>query len=148
MADSFKRAAAWLGLVSDERYDFDAGDEETEELQTQPEAPEASVSSLPAPTLVPQQADLSRIMTVTPLSYNDAAQIGESFRDGVPVIMNVSDLDEADAKRLVDFAAGLTFGLRGGIEKITRAVFLLSPENVHVAAEDKRRLAGGFFNQS
>ncbi len=147
MADTFKRAAAWLGLVSDERYDFDAVDEETEELQTQ-EAPEASVSPLPAPTLVPQQADLSRIMTVHPLSYNDAAQIGESFRDGVPVIMNVSDLDEADAKRLVDFAAGLTFGLRGSIEKITRAVFLLSPENVRVAAEDKRRLVGGFFNQS
>ena len=93
-------------------------------------------------------ADLSRIVTVHPRTYNEARTIGENFRDGIPVIMNVSDMEDADAKRLVDFSAGLIFGLHGSIERITSKVFLLSPQNVSVAAEDKQRIAGGFFNQS
>ena len=66
----------------------------------------------------------------------------------IPVIVNLTDMDHTDAKRLVDFSAGLIFGLRGTIERITSNVFLLSPRNVMVAAEDKERIAGGFFNQS
>ena len=97
---------------------------------------------------MPREADLSRIITVHPRTYNEARTIGENFRDGVPVIMNLSDMEDADAKRLVDFAAGLIFGLHGRIERITSKVFLLSPQNVNVAAEDKERIAGGFFNQS
>ena len=96
----------------------------------------------------PRVADLSRIITIHPRTYNEARTIGENFRDGIPVIMNLSDMEDADAKRLVDFAAGLIFGLQGGIERITSKVFLLSPPNVDVAAEDKERIAGGFFNQS
>jgi cell division inhibitor SepF len=95
-----------------------------------------------------ERADLSRIVTVHPRSFNDARTIGEHFRDGVPVIMNLSQMENADAKRLVDFAAGLILGLRGNIERVTSKVFLLSPQNVTVAAEDKERIAGGFFNQS
>ena len=73
----------------------------------------------------------------------------EHFRDGVPVIMNLTEMAEADAKRLVDFAAGLAFGLHGSMERVTNRVFLLSPANVQVTAEDKARIAeGGFFNQS
>ena len=76
-------------------------------------------------------------------------QIGEAFRDGIPVIMNLTEMADGDAKRLVDFAAGLIFGLRGSIEKVTNKVFLLSPSNVRVSAEDKRLIAeGGFYNQS
>ncbi|MCW5954106.1 MAG: cell division protein SepF, partial [Propionibacteriaceae bacterium] len=97
---------------------------------------------------VPRTADLSRIVTVHPRTYNEARTIGENFRDGIPVIMNLSDMEDSDAKRLVDFAAGLIFGLHGSIERITSKVFLLSPHNVNVAAEDKERIAGGFFNQS
>ena len=93
-------------------------------------------------------ADVSRIITVHPRTYNEARTIGEHFRDGVPVIMNLSEMEDADAKRLVDFSAGLIFGLRGTIERVTSKVFLLSPQNVTVAAEDKERIAGGFFNQS
>jgi cell division inhibitor SepF len=97
----------------------------------------------------PVAADLSRITTVRPRSYNDARTIGERFRDGTPVIMNLTEMDDADAKRLVDFAAGLSFGLRGSIERVTAKVFLLSPRNVDVTAEDKARIReGGFFNQS
>ena len=100
----------------------------------------------PAPA--PRAADLSRITTVHPRTYNEARTIGENFRDGVPVIMNLGEMEDADAKRLVDFSAGLIFGLRGSIERITSKVFLLSPHNVNVTAEDKERIAGGFFNQS
>lgn len=90
-----------------------------------------------------------RITTLHPQRYDDARTIGEHFRDGTPVIMNLSEMDDADAKRLVDFAAGLVFGLRGSIERVTQKVFLLSPANVDVTAEDKARIAeGGFFNQS
>lgn len=90
-----------------------------------------------------------RITTLHPTTYNDARTIGEHFRDSVPVIMNLTEMDEADAKRLVDFAAGLIFGLRGSIERVTNRVFLLSPANVDVTAEDKAKIAeGGFFNQS
>lgn len=91
----------------------------------------------------------TQITTLHPTTYNEARQIGERFRDGSPVIMNLTEMDEADAKRLVDFAAGLAFGLRGTIERVTNRVFLLSPANVQVTAEDKARIAeGGFLNHS
>ncbi|HEV7754937.1 MAG TPA: cell division protein SepF [Mycobacteriales bacterium] len=90
-----------------------------------------------------------RITTLHPTTYNEARSIGEHFRENVPVIMNLTEMDESDAKRLVDFAAGLAFGLRGSIERVTNRVFLLSPANVSVTAEDKAKIAeGGFFNQS
>ena len=90
-----------------------------------------------------------QITTLQPRSYNEARQIGEAFREHIPVIMNLTDMADEDAKRLVDFAAGLIFGLRGTIEKVTNKVFLLSPSSVAVSAEDKRRIVeGGFYNQS
>jgi cell division inhibitor SepF len=90
-----------------------------------------------------------RITTLHPRTYNEARTIGEHFRAGTPVIMNLSEMDDSDAKRLVDFAAGLTFGLHGRIERVTAKVFLLSPHNVTVTAQDKARIAdGAFFNQS
>ena len=93
--------------------------------------------------------DTYRITTLHPRTYNEARTVGENFRDGTPVIMHLSEMDDADAKRLVDFAAGLVFATRGTIERITNRVFLLSPPNVSVAAEDKARIVeGGFFNQS
>lgn len=94
-------------------------------------------------------APLSRITTLHPRTYNEARVIGENFRDGIPVIMNLSEMADGDAKRLVDFAAGLVFSVHGSIERVTNKVFLLSPPNVDVAAEDKQRMAeDGFFNQS
>jgi cell division inhibitor SepF len=100
----------------------------------------------PAPAPAPQPY---RITTLHPRTYNEARTIGERFRDGLPVIMNLTEMDDSDAKRLVDFAAGLSFGLRGSIERVTAKVFLLSPQNVDVTAEDKARIReGGFFNQS
>lgn len=90
-----------------------------------------------------------QITTLHPTTYREARTIGEHFRDGVPVIINLTEMDEADARRLVDFAAGLAFGLRGTIERVTNRVFLLSPANVQVTAEDKAKIAeGGFFTLS
>ena len=179
MAEKLKRAAAWLGLVADDRYaDYDDDTDATErtegisrdELLGAQEKQPASVTPLetrrttppaahgstpvpiqgaaPAPAPTPRTADVSRIITVHPRTYNEARTIGEHYRDGVPVIMNLTEMEDVDAKRLVDFAAGLIFGLRGTIERVTSKVFLLSPQNVTVTAEDKERIAGGFFNQS
>jgi cell division inhibitor SepF len=106
--------------------------------------PVVAAAPEPAPAPAPY-----RITTLHPRTYNEARTIGERFRDGMPVIMNLTEMDDADAKRLVDFAAGLSFGLRGSIERVTAKVFLISPQNVDVTAEDKARIReGGFFNQS
>ena len=97
--------------------------------------------------------ELRRITTIHPRSYNDAKVIGESFRNNIPVIMNVTDMDVAEAKRLVDFSSGLTFALNGSIERVTEQVFLLTPANLEVlASEDVASSApdtdDSLFNQS
>ena len=107
----------------------------------------SGVRAVPAP--VPAYADPQRITTLRPRTYNDAREIGQQFRDGTPVILDLSEMDDVNAKRLVDFSAGLIFGLHGRIERVTNKVFLLSPEHVEVTAEDRARIVeGGFFNQS
>ncbi|MBV8933860.1 MAG: cell division protein SepF [Kutzneria sp.] len=104
-------------------------------------ASEVKTSSEPA---APSPA---KIITLNPRSYTEARTIGEHYRDGAPVIINLTDMDNADAKRLVDFAAGLAFALRGSMDKVTNKVFLLSPPEVDVSAEDRRRIAeGGLFS--
>ncbi|WP_028708199.1 cell division protein SepF [Propionicicella superfundia] len=168
-----RSTAVWLGLVEDPN-DKDDVDLELTQDYTKSSEPVSSAegssgrSSSPQtgtvtrletkwensavapsePADEPSVADLSRIVTVHPRTFNEARVIGEHFRDQIPVIVNLTDMDHTDAKRLVDFSAGLIFGLRGTIERITSNVFLLSPHNVMVAAEDKERIAGGFFNQS
>jgi len=154
-----KKLAAWMGLVEDDRYRDEAHDDGdlTDDIYVDEETEEMSkVAPLPTrrPTAVaavpqPEVADLSRIVSVRPRSYNEARVIGENFRDGIPVIMNLSDMEDGEDKRLVDFAAGLIFGLRGNIERVSSKVFLLCPANLVVGPEDKERIAsGGFFNQS
>ncbi len=100
----------------------------------------------------PMGGELTRISTIHPRTYNDAKTIGENFREGIPVIMNLTDMDDADAKRLVDFSAGLVFGQRGSIERVTSKVFLLSPAHVEVSAPPatpaRQGTTAGFFNQS
>ncbi|MGV0578803.1 cell division protein SepF [Mycolicibacterium elephantis] len=89
---------------------------------------------------------LSKITTLRPKDYSEARTIGERFRDGTPVIMDLVTMDNADAKRLVDFAAGLAFALRGSFDKVATKVFLLSPADVDVTAEERRRIAeAGFY---
>jgi cell division inhibitor SepF len=154
-----RKMGVYLGLLEDtERYEdeyYDEYDDQPVRREERREARPAPVANLaehrrphPAPA-VGVVAELSRITTLHPRTYNEARTIGENFREGVPVIMNLSEMDDADAKRLVDFSAGLVFAVRGSIERVTNKVFLLSPPNVTVAAEDKARIAeDGFFNQS
>jgi cell division inhibitor SepF len=106
----------------------------------------AGESSTPAPAV--EHVAPSEITSLQPKSYNEARVIGERYRDGIPVIMNLSDMDDVAAKRLVDFAAGLAFALRGSIEKVTNRVFLLSPPNVEVSAADRRKLAEHGYSAS
>lgn len=105
----------------------------------------------PAPRRAPVFEDggpLSKITTLRPRTYAEAAIIGERFRDGTPVIMDLVEMSNADARRLVDFAAGLAFALRGSFDKVATKVFLLSPADVDVSAEERRRIAEtGFYNQ-
>ncbi|GAA2070021.1 cell division protein SepF [Williamsia deligens] len=92
---------------------------------------------------------LAKITTLRPRDYSEARTIGERFRDGNPVIMDLVEMSNEDAKRLVDFAAGLAFALRGAFDKVATKVFLLSPADVDVSAEDRRKLVEtGFYNQS
>ena len=165
MASAMRKMAVYLGLVEDDhRYedyqDEYGADEDYDEYGTELVAPEdraESYGSLPEPAGSPadrnggavQTTDLTRITTLHPRTYNEARTIGEHFRDGTPVIMNLTEMVDSDAKRLVDFSAGLIFGLHGSIERVTNKVFLLCPAKVEVAAEDKARIAErGFFNQS
>ena len=154
MAGALRKTMLYLGLA-DERGDQPTDDiEEYEELETtvphEYEAQVTPIRSAPRSAVAAAPAgELRRITTVHPRSYNDARKIGEAFRDGTPVIINLSDMDDSDAKRLVDFSAGLIFGLHGAIERVTSKVFLLSPETVEVNAEDGPVVAGrSVFNQS
>lgn len=163
MASAMRKMAVYLGLVEDDRryqenYDsYDAYDEYEEYEDpadaAEPAPPQADYGYPAADQRiaeqVPQQVELARITTLHPRTYNEARTIGEHFREGTPVIMNLTEMVDSDARRLVDFAAGLIFGLRGSIDKVTNKVFLLSPANIEVTAEDKARIAErGFFNQS
>ena len=156
-----RKIAAWMGLVEDGRYQTDdpIDDEEaTNEVYVDEPSQEVSkVSQLPtrrpaplAPVASKEVADISRIVSVRPRSFNEARVIGENFRDGIPVIMNLSELEDGEDKRLVDFAAGLVFGLQGAIERVTNKVFLLSPADVEVTTVDgaPAKSAKGLFNQS
>ena len=178
MAGAMRKMAVYLGLVEDQDSyaDYDEYDEYedarrsartssrgtdrysggyedrygTSSVRTiRDESPRRSApQNAPRPANV-APVDFGRIHTIHPRSYNDARSIGEEFRNGVPVVMNLSELDDNDAKRIVDFAAGLIFGLHGSIERITNKVFLLSPANVDVASQARAQLAeDGFFNQS
>jgi cell division inhibitor SepF len=158
MAGALRKTMVYLGLAEDdERYDgYD--DYDYDEPIARSEAPverSAAVTQLPQRTPVArvvrdvEVGALNRITTIHPRTYNEAKNIGESFRDGTPVIMNLSDMDDSDAKRLVDFAAGLAFGLHGSIERVTSKVFLLSPAHVEVSAEEGAQPpARSLFNQS
>ena len=146
MSNPLKKTMVYLGLA----------DEEEEYVEPQPaparvsrqerqdrherqelEAKPAPVTPLRRPAVVrqPVAGPLSEILTVHPKQYRDAQVIAENFREGIPVIINLSQMSDADARRLIDFASGLSLGLHGRIERVTSKVFLLSPENVAVSGE-------------
>lgn len=155
MAGALRKTMVYLGLAEEDQryegYDDYAYDEEPGSHREEHTAEVTPIRRTPMAHVVRDQevGALNRITTIHPRTYNEAKTIGENFRAGTPVIMNLTDMDDTDAKRLVDFAAGLVFGLHGAIERVTAKVFLLSPSHVEVAAEDAGpQPARALFNQS
>lgn len=152
MANALKRVANYLGLMDDPEFDTPiasttSSSTTSSEVRIKPRLPRQVSSVDAAPQL--DLPVLDRIVTLHPRFYNEARTIGEHFRLGNPVIINLTDMDESEHKRLVDFASGLAFGLHGTIERVTKKVFLLSPANVSIDVEDKSAAAqASFFNQS
>jgi len=160
MSNPLKKTMVFLGLAEE---DLDA--QNTESAQpaapraaqpAQAPKPEASRPAAPqrasvtplrrvTPTRQPAPQAMNEILTVHPAAYSDARVIAESFRDGIPVIVNVSRMKDGDAKRLIDFASGLTMGLNGRIERVTSKVFLLSPEHIEVGSDDSQKNDSGSF---
>ncbi|MGA0113593.1 MAG: cell division protein SepF [Candidatus Nanopelagicaceae bacterium] len=152
MSNALRRMTNYLGLTEDDGS-------VQESVAVRPKAAPAKRST-PALSVAPQlpiaqtsvsseSAPIDRIVTITPRFYSEARAIGEFYREGNPVIMNLSDMEESERKRLIDFASGLVFGHAGTIERVTSKVFLLSPPNVMVSSEDKTAAANAsLFNQS
>ncbi|MCU1543636.1 MAG: hypothetical protein JWM50_1501 [Microbacteriaceae bacterium] len=171
MANPLRKTMVYLGLA-DEDYDYEAAQPSapaapaaqasTHQANSHqatapssapaPAATRAPVTPLRRPTAARQAgpADMNEILTVHPHQYKDAQVIAENFREGIPVIINLSQMSEPDARRLVDFASGLSQGLYGKIERVTGKVFLLSPAHVVVSgdhAEAETDVEASFFQQ-
>jgi cell division inhibitor SepF len=158
MPGVWKKTLTYLGLVEDEEFD------ELDEVAAQPR--QADVRSIQRPQAVrevaaeprsegvvrtipsPRPSTASSIHKSEPRRFNEAREIADRYKDGIPVIMNLQSTDDTIARRLVDFASGLVYGLDGKIEMVANRVYLLTPANMEVSAEDRERIAGaGFYNQ-
>ncbi|MFF1541930.1 MULTISPECIES: cell division protein SepF [Microbacterium] len=139
MGNPLKKTMVYLGLADEEEvYEEEAqapARAHRERDRDREEPAPAPVTPLRRPVAVrqPSAGAVNEILTVHPKQYRDAQLIAESFREGVPVIINLSQMSDADARRLIDFASGLSLGLYGRIERVTSKVFLLSPENIAVS---------------
>ena len=154
MANPLRKTMVYLGLA-DEDYEYEQG-------PSAPAAPVAHHQTAQAPSRAavtplrrassarPAAAEMNEILTVHPRQYKDAQLIAENFREGIPVIINLSQMSEPDARRLIDFASGLSQGLYGKIERVTSKVFLLSPSHVSVSGDagGEARAESSFFVQS
>lgn len=155
MANPLRKTMVYLGLA-DEEYDYDQGAPAApaapvERHQAAPQPNRAPVTPLRRSNSArPAANDMNEILTVHPRQYKDAQLIAENFREGIPVIINLSQMSEPDARRLIDFASGLSQGLYGKIERVTNKVFLLSPAHVAVSgdhAEADSDVEASFFAQ-
>ena len=166
MATMWRRAMMYLGLGPDDEYD-DYDYDAPEEPQVRPTPrhapepqPEPSTSAVrplprerepepPPPGLRPRtsvvrpivpQAPSPKPYAMSPVSFNEAQEVADKFMAGVPVIVNLKGVERELSRRLVDFSSGLCYGLRGQMERVTNQVYLLTPSDVHVSDEDRRRL--------
>jgi cell division inhibitor SepF len=142
MAGSVRRAFEKLGLASVDEEEWDYPEEGERLADVTPITRGGGMPGI----LAPAQEDLQRIVTARPRSYGEAKSVGRPYRDGVPVIMNLSDTNDADSQRMVDFAGGLTYAMHGRLERITSRVFLLSPSTIEVSevgGDNRRRSYDG-----
>lgn len=144
MPGFWARMLEWLGLREpDEFGEMLAREEAVEEISERVSRRRGSER-----VLQPVQDTPARVHVIEPKSFNDAEQIGAKFKNDTPVIVNLQNIDRELAKRLIDFVSGLTYGLDGGIQRVAEMVFLLTPANVEVSAEDRKWMREkGFFNQ-
>ncbi|RNE59452.1 cell division protein SepF [Cryobacterium tepidiphilum] len=165
MSNPLKKTMVYLGLA-DEELEYEAHAAPGAAAAPERSFPEratnssARTNSQPAPVTplhrvaTPRNvaaSEMNEILTVHPRQYRDAQAIAESFRDGIPVIINLSQMSDGDARRLIDFASGLSQGLSGKIERVTAKVFLLSPSHVAISgesAEGDSDSEASFFGQS
>lgn len=156
MANAFRKVGNFLGLVDDEEmYEATVALPETRRPRTISPLP-TPVRNVETPSYMKSshstemvESPINRIVTLHPRVYGDVRSIGEHYRNGEPVIMNLTDMEESERKRVVDFASGLVFGHNGKIERVTSKVFLLTPPNVTVSNEEKSAVANAsFFDQS
>lgn len=158
MAGVWKKMGQYLGLVEDDELEemedslpenSPVGGESPVRRLNRPEMgsmdrPEAIVRTMPSVRPMP----MASIHRAEPKRFDDVRDIGERFKQGIPVIMSLQRAEDAVARRLVDFASGLVFGLEGSIEIVASRVYLLTPADMEVSAEERERLVeGGFFNQ-
>ena len=151
MSNPLKKTMVFLGLAEEDLDNQETGvvSEPTPAAApaARPAAPRAQVTPLRkvTPTRQVSAQAMNEILTVHPTEYRDAAMIAENFRVGIPVILNLSRMNEGDAKRLIDFASGLSMGLHGRIERVTSKVFLLSPEHIAISGDEPARNEDGSF---
>ena len=157
MAGGWRKTLIYLGLVEDDELDSYSYDDEYEDQPAaaperqplrrvkddRPVRRDAVVTAIPTPSS-------AKLHVVQPTAFNDAQEIGDKFREGISVIMNLVGSDPKLARRLVDFASGLAYGLRGSMQAVTDSVYLLTPAGVQVSAEERRRFLeeSGFYNQA
>ncbi|HXJ64218.1 MAG TPA: cell division protein SepF [Actinomycetota bacterium] len=161
MPGAWKKTLSYLGLVEEEEDVEDLHDDpalyadEPQQHHRFGRSPD-SVAVAPAPETVggvvrtipqPRPHPATTIHKAEPKRFNEARDLGDKFREGIPVIMNLQGTDDPIARRLVDFASGLVFGLGGKIEMAANRVYLLTPADVEVSAEERQRLSGSFYNQ-
>ncbi len=158
MAGAIRRMATYLGLVEDDQFYTDAEPAQSarnahvredrvavsEQPGTASATPTRGTEATVHDLARPWERSGYRIPVVLPTTYNDARRIGEEFRHNSPVIMDLTGMTDADAKRIVDFAAGLVFGLHGMIERISQKIFLLTPEGVDVSVLAHQQVGEGF----
>ena len=146
----------YLGLVEEEDYEeYAYEDMELEEAEPQRSArrghePNGRNSREGVVRAMPTAPPQARFHLVMPSSFNDAQEVGDKFREGYSVLMNLQGTDSELARRLVDFASGLAYGLGGSMQPVAEKVFLITPSGVQVSAEERRRFLEerGFFNQA
>ncbi len=166
MAGVWRKTMKYLGLVEEDDYEVDQRTSEQGERPL-PVRAASSMSDHPGPVrrmhepnlatasepdaivrTIPQARSSGTIHRAEPKRFNEAREFGDRYKDGIPVIMNLQGTEDSIARRLVDFASGLVFGLDGKIELVANRVYLLTPRDMEVSAEERERLReGGFYNQ-
>ncbi|MGB3414347.1 MAG: cell division protein SepF [Microbacteriaceae bacterium] len=149
MSNPFRNAMAYLGLV-EEGAEYESAPVAPIQQSAPQQSNRAQVTPIRrAQNRVAVQSEMNEILTVHPKQYSDARVVAENFREGIPVIINLSQMGEADARRLIDFASGLSQGLYGKIERVTSKVFLLSPAHIAVSGDSNEEVLddAAFFDQ-